>query len=328
MATKQPLVCEIRSFADACRAFAQPEGRTQTALHIRPMHWYVACRLVIEGGFDPANIKPRPPFRLERKGGGLFLHHDRSVAAGSEATVFGGLKTKDVDVVLSLDGIGPCVAVSMKGTLNAFRNLTNRLEEAVGDCTNLHIAYPALVYGFISLLRANREGTIPKGGEGILKPDPRTGLVRQADTALRASGEVTGFIDTYHNAMARLSGRKDLRNDFSRYEAVAILLISAEDVLPGAVVSSYPRADSILNFASFFPSIYRHYDMRFVYGAPNLRTITRRHFWHPESPALTLPVMAEFNPRVSESDKLSLDEQDDAENGDESSAPSDEQKSD
>lgn len=316
MVRKQPLVCELRSFADACRAFAQPQGRTQTALHIRPMHWYVACRLVIEGGFDPASIKPHPPFRVEHKGAGSFLHHDSSVASGSEATVFGGLKTKDVDVVVSLDGIGPCVAISMKGTLNAFRNLTNRLEEAVGDCTNIHIAYPGLVYGFVSLLRANREGPISKSAAGILKPDPKTGLVRQADTALRANGEVTGFIETYHNAMARLSGRKDLRDDFSRYEAVAVLLITAEDVLPGSVVSSYPRADSVLNFATFFPSIYRQYDIRFVYGAPNLRTITRRHFWHPESPALALPVIAEFTPRVSESDELPIDEQDEPDAGD------------
>lgn len=288
------------------------------------MHWYVACRLVIEGGFDPACVKPRPPFRIERKGRGLFLHHDRSVAGGSEATVFGGLKTKDVDVVVSLDGIGPCVAISMKGTLNAFRNLTNRLEEAVGDCTNIHIAYPGLVYGFLSLLRANREGLIPKSAAGVLKPDPRTGMVRQADTALRANGEVTGFIDTYHNAMARLSARKDLRDDFSRYEAVAILLISAEDVLPGAVVSSYPRADSVLNFANFFPSIYRQYDLRFVYGAPNLRTTTRRHFWHPESPAFEIPVTAEFAPRVSESDEIPIDEQDEPDAGDAKSASSEE----
>ena len=44
--------------------------------------------------------------------------------------MLGGLKTKDVDVVVSKPGIGPCVAVSIKGTLNAFRNLTNRMEEA------------------------------------------------------------------------------------------------------------------------------------------------------------------------------------------------------
>jgi hypothetical protein len=310
VAKKKPPVCELRAFADACRAFAQPEGSTQSAVHIRQMHWYVACRLVIEGGFNPRDIKPLPPFRVEHKEGSAFLHHDPKAASGSEATVFGGLKTKDVDVVVSLEGIGPCVAISMKGTLKAFRNLTNRLEEAVGDCTNIHIAYPGLVYGFLHLLRANREGQIPKSAKELLVPDPKTGLLRAADTALRANGTVPSFIETYHNAMARLSGRKDLRDDISRYEAVALLLISAGDELPGSVVSSYPSADSILNFGHFFSSIYRQFDLRFVYGAPRLRTITRRHFWHPESPALTLPVMAEFTPRVSESDQSPIDEED------------------
>ncbi len=59
-----------------------------------------------------------------------MLVHDPESAAGGELTVLGGLKTKDVDVVVSKPGIGPCVAVSIKGTLNAFRNLTNRMEEA------------------------------------------------------------------------------------------------------------------------------------------------------------------------------------------------------
>ena len=86
---------------------------------------------------------------------GPRLTYDESVANNSEATVFGALKTKDIDVVAAKDGIGPCLAVSMKGGLNAFRDLTNRLEEAVGDRTNIHIVYPAPVYGFMHVFRAN-----------------------------------------------------------------------------------------------------------------------------------------------------------------------------
>ena len=86
---------------------------------------------------------------------GPRLTYDESVANNSEATVFGGLKTKDIDVVAAKDSIGPCLVVSMKGSLNAFRNLTNGLEEVVGDCTNIHIAYPAPVYGFVHVSRAN-----------------------------------------------------------------------------------------------------------------------------------------------------------------------------
>ena len=34
--------------------------------------------------------------------------------------------------------------------------MTNRMEETIGECTNLHITYPALVLGYLVLLRANR----------------------------------------------------------------------------------------------------------------------------------------------------------------------------
>ena len=300
---KQPLVCQLTSFEDACLAFINPMGRTQSAEHIRPMHWYVACRLVLEGGFDPSCIKPRPPFQIERRGKGVYLLHEPSVANGSEATVFGGLKTKDVDVVVSLDGIGPCIAISMKGTLNAFRNLTNRMEEAVGDCTNLHISYPGLVYAFLHLMRANKEGPIPASGADFLQQDPKTGLLKAADTAVKATGEVTNFIETYHNAIARLTGRRDRRNDVTRYEAVGLLLVSPEVDSTWKVLDTYPAKDSLLRFDNLFETIYRQYDTRFVYGAPNLRTITRRHLWHPDSPALKLPIAEGLSARVSEADE-------------------------
>jgi hypothetical protein len=146
--TSKPEVCQWLTLREALKAFVLGLPSHQSARHIRRMHWYVACRLVLEGGFHPADITPRPPFRVEKQATkGIvkaFLHYDGAQAGSGERTVLGGLKTKNVDVVVSLDGIGPCVAVSMKGTLNAFRNLTNRLEEAVGDCTNIHISYPGV----------------------------------------------------------------------------------------------------------------------------------------------------------------------------------------
>src|SRR5439155_24770451 len=150
--------------------------------------------------FHPDDITPHPPFRVEKhaaKGRSkAFLHYDVTRARSGERAVLGGLKTKNVDVVVSLDGIGPCVAVSMKGTLNAFRNLTNRLEEAVGDCTNIHIAYPALVYGFLHLLRANSDGPDPKNGKNFLKA--KNGQVLVLDTAVWANGVIHTSIRSYH----------------------------------------------------------------------------------------------------------------------------------
>ena len=54
------------------------------------------------------------------------------------------------------DGIGPVLAISCKGMTGAFRNLTHRLEETIGECTNIHIGYPMLVFGYLFIARANR----------------------------------------------------------------------------------------------------------------------------------------------------------------------------
>ena len=110
------------------------------------------------------------------------------------------------------------MAVSLKGTLNAYRNLTNRLEEAVGDCTNIHIAYPALVYGFLHLIRANHEGPVPENGRKFLQADS-CGNIKVEDIAVRASQEIGSGIRRYHDAISRLARRRDLRNDITRYEA-------------------------------------------------------------------------------------------------------------
>jgi hypothetical protein len=45
--------CQWTNQATALAEFAEFTGKTQSASHIKPLHWYVACRLVLEGGFDP-----------------------------------------------------------------------------------------------------------------------------------------------------------------------------------------------------------------------------------------------------------------------------------
>lgn len=133
--------CEWLTLREALLAFVQNVEGHQGQSHIRPLHYYVASRLVVEGGFHPDDITPRPPFVVHQRGSKSTLEFDPAVGGSGERTILGGLKTKAVDVVVAKSGIGPVLAVSMKGTLGAFRNLTNRMEEAIGDCTNLHIAY-------------------------------------------------------------------------------------------------------------------------------------------------------------------------------------------
>jgi hypothetical protein len=294
--------CEWLTIGDALSSFVLAQPSHQSARHIRRVHWYVACRLVIEGGFDPDSITPRPPFRVERQSSRgrvrAFLHYDRASAGSGERAILGGLKTKNVDVVVSLDGVGPCIAVSVKGTLNAFRNLTNRLEEAVGDCTNIHIAYPALVYGFLHLIRANVEGQIPENGRQFLKSGAE-GAVLPSDTAIGANGRVDTSITRYHDAIARLAGRRDMRNDVTRYESMALLLVSPASDSLGDIVTVYPPSGSPLHFDHFFETIYRQYDLRFVYGAPALAKATRRLGWDPDSPALSHETMENLTPRLA-----------------------------
>jgi hypothetical protein len=274
------------SLRDALLAFVEAEA-TQSQLHIRPFHRHIVERLVIEGGFRPDDISPRPPLRIEILGSGRHprcqLHFDEAGARPGEQTVLGGLKTKDVDVVVSQRHVGPCLAISVKGTFNAFRNLTNRMEEAAGDCTNLHISYPALVYGFLHVMRANRAGDVAASN----------------DVAILDDGTVVQAIQRYHDAMARITNRADIRNDVSRYEAVTISLVHPRGDNVAEVVGDYPLASSPLAFGRFFEKLYEVYDLRFVYSAPALEAQTRRLEWDPESPVLAEAQAAGFVPRLS-----------------------------
>ena len=270
--------CRLVSGLEALEHFATFTGTTQSQQHIKPLHWYVACRLVLEGGFRPEEITPHPPFRSVGSGAGMRLVYDESVATNAERTILGGLKTKNVDVVVTKDGIGPVVAISVKGTVGAFRNLTNRMEEAVGDCTNLHITYPALVTGFMTVLRANRmvaqaAGALPAEGDAAAR------AIMQNDVAIDAGGTPVETIIRYHNALRELSGRRGIRDDVSSYEAVSLALVMSNAGVPGTLEPVFPTEDSPIHPEGFFPAIYRSYDERYVYSAPDLRNLTARREW-------------------------------------------------
>lgn len=278
------MVCQWIGAAAALEHFATYTGATQSQQHIKPLHWYVACRLVLEGGFLPEEITPRPPFTGRKRGREDHLSFDPSVASGAESTVLGGLKTKNVDVVVTKPTLGPVMAVSVKGTIGAFRNLTNRMEEAVGDCTNLHITYPAMVAGFVSVLRANRqqeeaaEEIEPEGASPARK-------LLANDIAIQKGGEPVETIIRYHTALRELTGRRGIRDDVSRYEAVAMALVESNTAAPGTLLEGFPPQDSPLRLEQFFQGLYLRYDERYVYAAPDLKSITRRREWSEASPA-------------------------------------------
>ena len=275
--------CTWISRREALRHFAIFSGKTQSQHHIKPLHWYVACRLVLEGGFRPEEITPRPPFEIRKTKGVFEISHNHDAGRGGERTILGGLKTKNVDVVVTKNGIGPVMAVSCKGAIGAYRNLTNRMEEAVGDCTNLHITYPAMVFGYMFVMRANRGN-----GESVeLEPsEPTPGRVLQPnDIAIAPDGHPVPSIVRFHAALRELTERRGIRNDVSRYEAVALGLVESNRRRPGDLLEEFPPSDSPLRFERFFDALFRHYDERYVFSAPDLKRLTRRIEWSPTSPA-------------------------------------------
>lgn len=287
-------ICKWTNQADALAAFAEFTGKTQSGEHIKPLHWYVACRLVIEGDFDPDDIVPRPPFRVQhRPKKPPLLHFDPMLGKGGERTVLGGLKTKNVDVVVTREGIGPVLAISCKGVTGAFRNLTNRMEETIGECTNLHITYPALALGYLVLLRANRlmDVDVDQAAEIVEDIEGATDASKTLaanDIAMAESNEPVASIVRFHNALRELVGRRGIRNDVSRYEAIGFGLVEMHGDSRSSLVEGFPPDGSLLNLSGFFDILYARYDERFVVSAPDLASVTRRHVWASDSPALTL----------------------------------------
>ena len=233
MAARGMTACEWLSLRAALAHFATFRGSTQSQRRIKPIHWYVACRLVVEGGFDPDEI-----------------------------------------------------AVSCKGAIGAFRNLTNRMEEAVGDCTNLHIAYPPLVCGYLFVMRANRAEEVSAGsGEAVSNHGRTVRRLLDNDVAVDVEGRPVEAVRRFHAALGELADRRGIRNDVSRYESIALALASTHPADAGEV----------------FDAIYRRYDERFVYAAPDLKTLTDRREWGGASPAFRAPAMADldYEPRTS-----------------------------
>ncbi len=73
----------LTSLQQALTRFAFPASNVQSSRHIRSLHWYVACRLVIEGGFHPDRIRPRPPWN-EGETESCFITTQARRSLGSE----------------------------------------------------------------------------------------------------------------------------------------------------------------------------------------------------------------------------------------------------
>ncbi|HEV7397711.1 MAG TPA: hypothetical protein VGN86_14470 [Pyrinomonadaceae bacterium] len=199
-----------------------------------------------------------------------MLSFDLNNETESERSIVGGVKSKNVDLVVNKDGIGPVIAVSVKGTGNAFRNLTNRMEEIIGDCANLHMMYPGLVYGFLHVIKANRDGQAN---------------ISSNDICVNSEGEVVPAIERWHTVLSELTGRTMLSDDVMRYEAIALILAETISQKEGMIFESFPGIRSPLLLRGFFSRLYTLYDLRFSYKLSK-SVSARRLEWSEQSPAI------------------------------------------
>lgn len=199
--------------------------------------------------------------------GRWFLEYAPEAETTSELTVLGGMKTKQIDVVVAKSGIGPVLAISLKGTFRAYRNLVNRMEEAIGDSTNVHVMYPGLVYGFLSLIGGNRES------DGYTRND--VGLLRD--------NSISPQILRYHAALSEMTGRRFVRNDYTRYEAVGPILVENGPGAAKIMNDDFPVGGSPLRMETFFSRLFETYGLRFPARAEQV-PIARRAEWASDSP--------------------------------------------
>lgn len=238
--------------------------KTQSQEHIRPIHSYCAARLVLEGGFPPEWVVPRQALSSKKITNTVYgLESASTVPKASEHWVLGGIKYKDVDVTVLVPGLGPALGISGKSTGNAFRNLTNRMEEALGECTNIHLMYPGFVFGFLHLIKFAKESEV--------------GNVQ--DASFDEDNSPLPAIRRYYEVFLALAGRNTITDPGMRYEAVGLLIYRCTSSGP-KIWTDYPPKDSAVHFSKFFQRLYDLYDIRFGYPEPSGPNV--RKAWRPK----------------------------------------------
>ncbi|HEX4783766.1 MAG TPA: hypothetical protein VH350_05455 [Candidatus Sulfotelmatobacter sp.] len=223
--------------------------KTQSGQHIKPFHTHCSNRLVVEGGFPPEWLRPCPPLTSKPGANNKYgLSYSKAAENPSEQSVLGAMKYKNVDVTVVIPGIGPALGISAKSTGNAFRNLTNRMEEAPGDCVNIHMMYPGFVFGFLHLIKFAKA----------------TEVTSPNDASFDAQGKPLNSVVRYHNALSALTGRTTITDPAMRYESVGLLVYRCVEGR-AEVFPTYPAPESPVHFSRFFQKLYDIYDLRYAY---------------------------------------------------------------
>jgi len=249
--------------ADAAQNLFDPRVATQAQQHVTPFHEYVALRLTLEGGFLPEEITPSTELISNKKTNRKArLGSEDNRERGGEATVLGKYRTKAIDAVVTDEEAGPVLGVSVKTTGKAFRNLTNRVEELVGDAANVHGWSPGLVYGFLHIIKKVRLSEV-----GDIN-----------DASFTDNGQPLDHTRRHHDVLKNLNGRDEISEPTDIYESTCLLVLEETD--DGIVIDpDYPPPDSPIRFENFFDQLYAVYDHRYCYLPA--RDHHCRTFWKP-----------------------------------------------
>ncbi len=255
---------EYRNILTALQAFCDPASNLRAQEHIKPFHYYSAIRLVLEGGFEPESILPGPPFVSTRQTLERYeLKYAPDRVSTSEATVLGGLRAKRVDLTVRNAEAGPVLGISFKTTSNAFRNIPNRVEELLGDVTNIHLRYPAFTFGFCHIIKKVTESE----------------ALQRNDASFTDDGEPVPSIQHFHDLLTKLVGRKRVTDRPELYESVALLVVECSPT-GVRIYPDYPPQDSPVHFRHFFERLYRVYDERYCYVGADRRYCRREWVLH------------------------------------------------
>jgi hypothetical protein len=175
----------------------------------------------------------------------------------TDPTVIGAYLPKTVDLVALHPTAGPTLAISVKSlTRGVTKNLTNRVEEYVGEATNLHTRYPMLVFGFLLVLEIRTVARTQSDPDIMF--DERNGELVPRPLAVRVMERVRTFGD-----------RRPLTDPVGSYEATTTLFAINWTALnsglgPGPVSfsDSQPPRWSDLSIERFFMRLSEIYQER------------------------------------------------------------------
>lgn len=136
-------------------------------------------------------------------------------------------RSKNFDVCWPRTG-DPLIQISVKSMQNAYRNLTNRIEEAVGDSAVLRLYKSNAVFGFFFFI-VNGKVAAGQAEQGIsLRTTGAKGVAPYLEL-IEEGGDFFDLTDVDRYRKKKSSGRKGKRQDTIRKAELSLLDLAADE---------------------------------------------------------------------------------------------------